>query len=178
MKKFKIGVSTNWCGMDATHYAYANISEELEEIAQQLAYENFESYGGIQLILEGYFDVDGDGEYSDEDIVEANESEGECYDYFIEEIQPDTDEEEYFDDAEELIYDGRLEELRLTDKEKITIYNNFLISFHTCAWTGHVLSSFFDKMAAYSYTRTNSIEGESCDEREIAELLTLHNLVK
>lgn len=45
MKRFLIHVSTNWCGMDDTFRAMAENDYELDEIADQLAYENFQSYG-------------------------------------------------------------------------------------------------------------------------------------
>ena len=45
MKRFLIHVSTYWCGMDNTFRAEAESELELYEIADQLAYENFQSYG-------------------------------------------------------------------------------------------------------------------------------------
>ena len=44
MKRFLIHVSTYWCGMDNTFRAEAESELELYEIADQLAYENFQSY--------------------------------------------------------------------------------------------------------------------------------------
>lgn len=44
MKRFLIHVSTNWCGMDQTYRAEADSEMELWDIAEQLAYDNFESY--------------------------------------------------------------------------------------------------------------------------------------
>lgn len=51
MKRFLIHVSTYWCGMDNTFRAEAESELELDEIADQLAYDNFtieelEEYGG------------------------------------------------------------------------------------------------------------------------------------
>lgn len=45
MKRFLIHVSTYWCGMDNTFRAEAESELELDEIADQLAYDNFQSYG-------------------------------------------------------------------------------------------------------------------------------------
>lgn len=45
MKRFLIHVSTYWCGMDNTFRAEAESELELYEIAEQLAYDNFQSYG-------------------------------------------------------------------------------------------------------------------------------------
>ena len=44
MNRYLIHVSTNWCGMDDTFRATANSEEELWDIAEELAYDNFESY--------------------------------------------------------------------------------------------------------------------------------------
>lgn len=44
MKRFLIHVSTSWCGMDDTFRAMAENDYELDEIADQLAYENFQFY--------------------------------------------------------------------------------------------------------------------------------------
>lgn len=44
MKRFLIHVSTSWCGMDDTFRAMAENDYELDEIANQLAYENFQFY--------------------------------------------------------------------------------------------------------------------------------------
>lgn len=43
--RFLIHVSTNWCGMDQTYRAEADSEMELWDIAEQLAYENFQDYG-------------------------------------------------------------------------------------------------------------------------------------
>lgn len=42
--RFLIHVSTNWCGMDDTVRAIADNEEDLYDLAEQLAYDNFESY--------------------------------------------------------------------------------------------------------------------------------------
>ena len=43
-KRFLIHVSTNWCGMDQIYPAIAENESDLEELAEQLAQENFESF--------------------------------------------------------------------------------------------------------------------------------------
>lgn len=45
MKRFLIHVSTYWCGMDATFRAVAESEMDLWDLAEQLAYDNFQSYG-------------------------------------------------------------------------------------------------------------------------------------
>lgn len=44
MKRFLITVSTNWCGMDQEYAAMAESEWDLEDIAEQLAYDNFLDY--------------------------------------------------------------------------------------------------------------------------------------
>ncbi len=44
MKKFIINVDTYWCGTDWYYSAEAESKEDLEEAAQQLAYENLQSF--------------------------------------------------------------------------------------------------------------------------------------
>ena len=66
MKRFLIHCSTEWCGMDDTFRAVAEKEEDLWELADQLAYENFQMYGGIDLILEDY-----DTENMTEEEIEA-----------------------------------------------------------------------------------------------------------
>ena len=67
LKRFLIHCSTKWCGMDDVFRAVAEKEEDLLELADQLAYENFQSYGGIDLILEDY-DLDN---LSEEEIDES-----------------------------------------------------------------------------------------------------------
>lgn len=45
MKRFLIHVSTYWCGMDDTFRAVAEEEVELWDFAEELAYQNFLSYG-------------------------------------------------------------------------------------------------------------------------------------
>lgn len=56
----------------------------------------------------------------------------------------------------------------MTDKEKIEIYENLLISLHTARWTGNtkLFAGLMDKIGAYSYARTNS-NGYEEEEEEL-----------
>lgn len=76
MKRFLIHVDTNWCGEEDTFRAVAESEIELWDIAEQLAYDNFYSFGHDQDIAEeeGY-DPD---EMTDEDWDEM----WQAYDYF------------------------------------------------------------------------------------------------
>ena len=96
MKRFLIHVSTNWCGMDNTFRAMAENSYELDKIAAQLAYENFQSYGCEDDIAEeeGY-DPD-EMEDSDWDELWETVDESQYYGFNIEEFEGDDKEwEEY-----------------------------------------------------------------------------------
>lgn len=103
MKRFLINVYTNWCGEDQTFCAYANDDSELDDIANNLSYENFSSFSGLEGILEELFpDVE---EYTDEMYDTAARIEGEYYGHNIEEWDESRDEEEW--DWYDLVYDER-----------------------------------------------------------------------
>lgn len=95
MKRFLIHVKTNWCGMDNTFHAMAENEYDLNEIANQLAYENFQSYSCDNDIAEEFgYDPDN---MKDEDWDELWENVDERdYYYDIEEFNGDDEEwEEY-----------------------------------------------------------------------------------
>lgn len=95
MKRFLIHVSTYWCGMDSTFRAVAESETELWDLAEQLAYDNFQSYGCESDIAEeeGY-DPD---EMTDEDWDRLWETVDETayYDFTIEECEDDEEWNEY-----------------------------------------------------------------------------------
>jgi len=66
----------------------------------------------------------------------------------------------------------------MTDKEKINILSSFLIRLHTARWTGNtkMFAELMERIAAYSYARTNSNGFE--DEEELNRERTLLNLDK
>ena len=90
LKRFLIRCSTEWCGMDDVFRAVAEKEEDLWEIADQLAYENFQSYGGIDLILEDY-DTEN---MTEEEIETILEDICEC-DYYYSSIEECEDDEEW-----------------------------------------------------------------------------------
>lgn len=61
MKRFLIHVDTNWCGEEDTFRAVAESEIELWDIAEQLAYDNFYSFGHDQDIAEGEAHIIGTG---------------------------------------------------------------------------------------------------------------------
>lgn len=88
MKRFLIHVSTSWCGMDDTFRAMAENDYELDEIADQLAYENFQFYDCENDIAKEFgYDPD-DMEDEDWDKLWEQTSEGDFYD-----VEADTIEE-------------------------------------------------------------------------------------
>ena len=92
MNRYLIHVSTDWCGMDDTFRAIADNEESLYDLAEQLAYDNFESYNLWEEIAreEGY-DLDemteADCDRLYEEIDESN-----YYGYSIEEFNGDDEE--------------------------------------------------------------------------------------
>jgi hypothetical protein len=80
--------------MDDTYRAIAEKEEDLWELADQLAYENFMSYGGIDLILEDYYDTEDLSEEEIEAIVEEID-ESAYYHVSIEECEDDDEWNSY-----------------------------------------------------------------------------------
>ena len=103
MNKYIIRTYTNWLGMDLEYGAYAEFESDLEGLAEELAYENFESYDCVSYILDELYP----GEESFEDYMydEAYAAAGEYLGYSIE--LAEEDDLEYFDSLE-LVYDGRI----------------------------------------------------------------------
>lgn len=102
MNKYLITVGTNWCGMDNT-YALTTDKElyEIEIFANTLAYENFESFGCEEYVLEDEFPDKEYGELTPEELEHLSMIYDEYFYYTIEEVI--TDEElEDFKDYEQL----------------------------------------------------------------------------
>jgi len=107
MKRFLINLSTNWCGEDQDYSAWAEDEFELEAHANLdvHSYDNFDSFGGFEAMLEEMYGTSDRDELTDEQITEAENNEGSYYSYTIEPWDEDRDEEEW--KWYELIYDGR-----------------------------------------------------------------------
>lgn len=94
MKRFLINVGTAWCGMDSTFRAMAENESDLYDIAQNLAYENFQSYA---YECENYI-AEEEGydpekmEDSDWDEFWETVDESQYYDFNIEEFEGDEEE--------------------------------------------------------------------------------------
>lgn len=99
MKKFIIKVDTYWCGTEGYYSTVAESAVELEELAQQLAYENLHSFDYIEWIAQDLFsDYD---EITDEMMEEIYESEGNYCSYTIEEVdEGDEDQMQEFNEYE------------------------------------------------------------------------------
>lgn len=96
MNRYLIHVSTNWCGMNDTFRAVADNEDDLYDIAQELAYDNFESYNLWEEIAkeEGY-EPDEMSE-ADWDKLHDEVDESNYYGFNIEEFNGDDEEwEEY-----------------------------------------------------------------------------------
>lgn len=90
MTKFIITVDTNWCGTKQTYGAVAEDKEDLYDLASELAYVNFQSFGFDSQLLEDFYpDVE---KYTDEMYDHICEIEGEYYNWDVEEFKG-TDEE-------------------------------------------------------------------------------------
>ena len=95
MKRFLIHVSTNWCGMDQTYRAEAENEMDLWDIAEELAYDNFQSYGCEESVAEEWgYDPD---EMEDSDWDELWSKTNEC-DYYSSSVEEfDEDEQDWED---------------------------------------------------------------------------------
>lgn len=92
MKRFLIHVSTNWCGMDYTYRAIADNPEDLYDLAEQLAYENFESYDlWVDVAQSEGYDPDEMTE-EDWDNLYDTVNEANYYNFDIEEFTGDENE--------------------------------------------------------------------------------------
>lgn len=86
MKKFEIYVTTAWCGTDQYYAAEAESELDLDDLAQELAYSNFQDYDGERLMAEenGYdvYNMTDD----DWDRLYRNDDETNYYSYYITEF--------------------------------------------------------------------------------------------
>lgn len=110
IKKYLVTVQTNWCGEDNTYSAIVDDDKftEFETYCNNLAYENFQDYGGFEAMMEDLFDYDPDREeWSDEELREGYAEEPNYYSYTIEEFDEDGEEEwEWYN----LVWDDSKEE--------------------------------------------------------------------
>jgi len=80
MKKFIINCDTHWCGTDNSFRALAESKEDLDDLAFELAYDNFCSYCDTSDILEDLgYDID---DLSDEEIDDILEHTDESMYYY------------------------------------------------------------------------------------------------
>lgn len=81
MNKYIIKVHTNWCGMDQEYAAIAKDKEDLENLAAELAYNNFAEFDLLYEVAAELFP--NEEEFSDDQLEAAAEVEGEYYGYII-----------------------------------------------------------------------------------------------
>lgn len=86
MKRYVIHCKTDWYGMEQDYGVEADSELELEDIAEQLSYYNWESYGGpyLHAALMGYNTTRMEEE--DWNTVYDDVAENPSYGYFIEEF--------------------------------------------------------------------------------------------
>ena len=106
MKKFIIEVTTNWCGMDQKYAAIAENESELYELADVLAYDNFESFDCWTDIANELFPEKDVEDLTDEERDYVDEQESSYFSSSIEEV--DEEDEDQLEDFNflELVYDG------------------------------------------------------------------------
>lgn len=95
MKRFLITVFTNWVGEENEFAAYAENDKELDSIASERAYLNFSDFGGFDAVLDDMFPEVVDGDYTEEQIIDARDREGDYYSYTINEWDESRPEEEW-----------------------------------------------------------------------------------
>lgn len=98
MKKFIITCDTNWCGTESRFRALAESELDLEDLAEELAYDNYSNFFDAQDILEDLgYDIDDLSEDEIESILDSiNESD--YYDWKIEECDDDEEWNSFEDD--------------------------------------------------------------------------------
>lgn len=98
MKQFLIHVGTNWYGMNDTFRTMADNEYDLDEIAEQLAYENFQSYGCEDDIAVEFGYDPNNMEDEDWDKLWENVNKSDYYYYNIEEFIGNNKEWEEYDE--------------------------------------------------------------------------------
>lgn len=100
MKRWIITVSTDWCGMDNSYRAEAESDLDLNDIADNLAYDNWESYSCIEYVAEelGY-DVD-EMTNVDWDYVQEQAEENPSWHFEIEEFEGTKEEWDSYEPAD------------------------------------------------------------------------------
>lgn len=84
-KKYILHVETYWCGEDNDYAIIADENSDIDNFCQDVAYNNFMEYSGFDEVLNTLF-PEQDGIYTEEQIDEANDVEGEYYSWTLEEF--------------------------------------------------------------------------------------------
>jgi len=88
-KKYIMVASTSWCGEEETFGIITKGINDLENLCQMYAYENYIDGTGFEGVLEDMFPDVEDGEYTTKQIDEAEEAEEGYFSYTIEEFDKD-----------------------------------------------------------------------------------------
>lgn len=118
MKKFIITVNIDWCGVSESYGAIAVTEEKLLDIVDDLAYENFLEFDGLNLVLsELYPEAE---EYTSEMEEHASDVSADYYTGSIEEYDPDIhgDFEDY-----DIVYDESVSQTSDNSDSTLQDYN-------------------------------------------------------
>lgn len=110
MKKFIIRVETEWCGEDNAFAAIAEEESELWQIADELAYENFNSFDGWDSVADEMFPDTEIGDLTDEEREQIDGQECNYYSSSIEEVDENDEEQLEEFNSLDLIYDKNKED--------------------------------------------------------------------
>lgn len=105
MKKFLIKCTTTWAGEEITYSAIAESKEELYDIADQLAYDNFVDHDGYATVLVELFPEED--KYTNEMYAQADAAESEYYFSYVEKLNEEDEDAVEDWKSYELIYDSR-----------------------------------------------------------------------
>lgn len=115
MKKFIIKLGTDWCGEDNSVAAIAPDEYTLDEIANELAYENFESYNHFEDICQE-LELNSD-DMSPKDWETYYDNELNFYYYIIKEVK--TPEDLLYFNELELVYESDEDDLYEGDEDEV-----------------------------------------------------------
>lgn len=87
-KKYILHVSTNWCGEDQDYAIIKDENSNIDDFCQNIAWENFTEFEGIDAILEELF-PEAEGDYTEEQRSEAEDKEEDYYTWSLDEFNED-----------------------------------------------------------------------------------------
>lgn len=105
MKKFVITVDTCWCGMDKEYPAIADSEVDLWDVAEELAYQNFNDFELWEDIAEEYGYNTTEMTNKDWEELQSSVDESEYYSWSVDEFTGTKEDWEILvNDAGQIIY--------------------------------------------------------------------------